>query len=54
MIEKSNSSLHEEKELAPKKTISFVFLSLLKWIVSFIILVLLGYFFLYLSERFFR
>jgi len=53
MIEEEASPEQVEEQENDKPSAKFLLINLLKWIGGFMLLVLLGYFFLYLSERFF-
>lgn len=54
MLEESESPESVETEQEERPTARFVLLNLMKWVGGFMLLVLLGYIFLYLAERFFR
>ena len=54
MLEESESPESVETEQEERPTVRFVLVNLMKWVGGFMLLVLLGYIFLYLAERFFR
>ena len=54
MLEESESPESVETEQEERFTARFVLVNLMKWVGGFMLLVLLGYIFLYLAERFFR
>lgn len=54
MLEESGLPERDETEQEERPTARFVLLNLMKWVGGFMLLVLLGYLFLYLAERFFR
>lgn len=54
MLEESESPESVETEQEERPTARFVLINLMKWVGGFMLLVLLGYIFLYLAERFFR
>lgn len=54
MLEGTGLPERDETEQEERPTARFVLLNLMKWVGGFMLLVLLGYLFLYLSECFFR